>query len=453
MAEDSESGKGRGGLFRLVGRLFGRGRGPEPGTAETPTEPGPASTGAPAEVPAAPADEAGPAAAPAPVDDAEEDDDEDALVLGPALRATSSERGQDAAEHAASAAGDEDALTLTGDTAADTERDRDAPAPEAGTGADHPRAEVSEEESIFARLRAERESETPGAADAGESDETATEEEWPATAGYREAPHEPEEEGHRTSLFWFPGEERCYEEGAFPAGDAGPEGPEPKEAEEMGRNDETETGEDAPTPELESATVTLFPGAAGAAQDEKAGAAGEEAGAEDVSPPAGTGEAAGTEAVEAEEGAGAELAGEEENAEIQTAGAEESAGTEAADEEESAGTEAADEEESPTAEAVVEAPHEPESTGSSEDAGERPEEAGGLQAAAMAGAVTHGHDAETGPGEEPAESGPDDRADDLEETVRRLIREELEGELGERLSKNVRRIVREEVAHAMLRNR
>ena len=50
-----------------------------------------------------------------------------------------------------------------------------------------------------------------------------------------------------------------------------------------------------------------------------------------------------------------------------------------------------------------------------------------------------------------SESGatPDARA--LEDTIRELIRAELEGEIGQRLSKNIRRMIRDEVANAMRR--
>ncbi|MCH8167775.1 MAG: hypothetical protein IIC03_07585 [Proteobacteria bacterium] len=56
------------------------------------------------------------------------------------------------------------------------------------------------------------------------------------------------------------------------------------------------------------------------------------------------------------------------------------------------------------------------------------------------------------PDPDPAsESGatPDARA--LEDTIRELIRAELEGEIGQRLSKNIRRMIRDEVANAMRR--
>ena len=50
-----------------------------------------------------------------------------------------------------------------------------------------------------------------------------------------------------------------------------------------------------------------------------------------------------------------------------------------------------------------------------------------------------------------SESGatPDARA--LEDTIREVIRAELEGEIGQRLSKNIRRMIRDEVANAMRR--
>lgn len=71
---------------------------------------------------------------------------------------------------------------------------------------------------------------------------------------------------------------------------------------------------------------------------------------------------------------------------------------------------------------------------------------------------------ETAADEGTEEAAMDDRATDLspppdlaidpaemEETIRRVIREELEGDMGQRLSKNIQRMIRDEVARAMLR--
>ena len=56
-------------------------------------------------------------------------------------------------------------------------------------------------------------------------------------------------------------------------------------------------------------------------------------------------------------------------------------------------------------------------------------------------------DAETTDSEPEAAPG----ARELEDTIRRIIREELSGEMGRRMSDNLRRMVRDEVARAMLR--
>ena len=42
-------------------------------------------------------------------------------------------------------------------------------------------------------------------------------------------------------------------------------------------------------------------------------------------------------------------------------------------------------------------------------------------------------------------------AQEQDDTIREIIREELAGEMGQRLSNNIRRMIRDEVAHAMLR--
>ena len=39
----------------------------------------------------------------------------------------------------------------------------------------------------------------------------------------------------------------------------------------------------------------------------------------------------------------------------------------------------------------------------------------------------------------------------MEDLVRRMIREELAGEMGQRLSQNIKRMIRDEIAHAMQR--
>jgi hypothetical protein len=50
------------------------------------------------------------------------------------------------------------------------------------------------------------------------------------------------------------------------------------------------------------------------------------------------------------------------------------------------------------------------------------------------------------------EAGAGPAPDALERMVRQIIQEELQGEIGTRLSQNIRRLIREEVAHAMLRS-
>ena len=42
-------------------------------------------------------------------------------------------------------------------------------------------------------------------------------------------------------------------------------------------------------------------------------------------------------------------------------------------------------------------------------------------------------------------------ARELEDTIREVIRAELEGEIGQRLSHKIRKMIRDEVANAMLR--
>jgi len=67
--------------------------------------------------------------------------------------------------------------------------------------------------------------------------------------------------------------------------------------------------------------------------------------------------------------------------------------------------------------------------------------------------ATPAAEAEPEPAEAP-EAGPAAAApalDDLEETIRRVIREELEGEIGARLSQNIRRLIRDEVARSLQR--
>ena len=52
---------------------------------------------------------------------------------------------------------------------------------------------------------------------------------------------------------------------------------------------------------------------------------------------------------------------------------------------------------------------------------------------------------------EPADSGATPDAQELEDTIRRVLREELAGEMGRRLSQNLQRMIRDEVAKTMLR--
>ena len=75
------------------------------------------------------------------------------------------------------------------------------------------------------------------------------------------------------------------------------------------------------------------------------------------------------------------------------------------------------------------------------------EEAGGDAGDDTADEVVVAGDTGEGAGDEP--EPPD--AQELEDTIRRVLRDELSGEIGQRLSQNLRRMIRDEVAQAMLR--
>jgi hypothetical protein len=67
----------------------------------------------------------------------------------------------------------------------------------------------------------------------------------------------------------------------------------------------------------------------------------------------------------------------------------------------------------------------------------------------MAGATAVDSGDET-PDEAPDSGTPPDSGE-LEDTIRQIIREELAGDMGQRLSQNIRRMIRDEIAVAILR--
>ncbi len=416
MSDGTDSGKGGrgggGGLFASIGRLFGSG---SAGDRREEPEHDPAHD---------PANEPERPAAPGPAADAGSDDDEEEpLVLGPAHKAVPGGDGESGPRPGEAEGGGSDSeLTLKGAAGANSPEDEltlfagDAERSGKGDDATAPQNGIEEEEALIARMR-ERLGEGAGEHDNGDKDTgvndteenhgTPPESDEAGATGPSAAAPLPEEDGE-SAPSRLSGEDRGDGEGTFPAGDAWPNGREPMEGEDMDRKDETEAGDETTTPEAEEPAVALF---SGAARD----AATPDAGVDDAGDDAATDELQGPR---------------EDSAETVDITAERDPEVEAA------GTE--------TTEIGEPEPAEPADTAGpgaafgSRDPGEEGDDG---SEAVLAEA----------PGEDSAEGGGDAAA--VEETVRRLIREEMEGELGERLSRNIRRMIREEVAHALLRNR
>lgn len=478
MTSDAESGKGRGGLLGSIGRLFGGGRRDAANKREWVPK---RASGDMSPEPAETTRWSAPASAVA------DDDEEDALVLGPSLKAPGDE--ETGGGRAASSTADEAAseLTLVTDTptasgeAGDAsgsdvlaEGDRDAPddmadestddMPEAegflarlraargegetrdeesgdggATGRDQPvdddreedrrEEDLSEEDALVARMRAFGADQWTGSDGSDENDETPPEDGAADDAAAAEAAPMPQE-GHISGFSWLSGEEREDGEGTTPASDAGPEGRETTEAEEMGRKHETETEEDGSSPEAGAPGALLFPGAPGAAgEDER------------------------EDEATSDESDGAEESLEGPMARLADVSAGDDTTTDGATTEES-GDDDAGADERPDAALAEDAAFDsgrdeaPEDEGDSEPGDESETDPDTVEAEVVAALAA----APAEPGGEAAEGAGVDAAE-LEDSVRRLIREELEGELGERLSRNIRRMIREEVAHALLRNR
>lgn len=347
MTSEADSGKRKGGLFGALGRMFGGGQSGEPAEAGAdrelaggePTETAPAAVEIAEPAPLEAADSAG-------------EDQEDALMLGPALQSAAPAIGAaPAGEAGTNEAGAAPAI---------------AGGATAGAGGAEG-AEADEEDEILARLRALRESEPPLTGSAWDEAVPARNASADDGAWTMDTP----DEGGVAGLHWLSGEARRDAEVEPAAVGAGPEDQEQMEAEDMGRNSDTGSGGDQPAAEDEAAAAEPLGLEAGAEGD--AGPAREES-----LPPA--------------EG--------DDTSSVPDA---EKSGSEGPDSEETGAEKAED--------GVVALGPPPDA----DDAGAGP---------AMS-----------------------------EETVRRLIREELEGELGERLSANIRRMIREEVAHALLRQR
>jgi len=199
-------------------------------------------------------------------------------------------------------------------------------------------------------------------------------------------------------------------------------------------------GERGMPPEDDGPPIRLEPGVDTEAGEPEPAAGHWRAGGSGAWMPGGedTGEAA-EDAREPDAGDAAAIPGEEMSADEPPA--EESSAEESASEETDADEAAA--EEASTEEASAE---EASAEGAPEQDDAAPDEA-------MTGEVaTYGAEAdEAAPA---ASDSPPEAAFDMaevEETVRRVLRDELEGEMGQRLSKNIQRMIREEVARAMLR--
>lgn len=444
MTSDAESAKGRGGLFASLARLFGR-RGPEDDSAAADTPAG-VSPAEPEQHQTDDLAEARPEPT-APAAAAAGDEDEDELVLGPALQASPHGQTEETDEGA-----DQPALTGATET---VEAGADAtPAPNA----------EPEEEEILAKLRAARgeQDEDPGTEDRL----TASEDEWAASFGAAVPETEPEEEAAETEeettagpgLSWLSADRRDEGEANLPEADLESGGPELMEAEEMGRRDadnenqpgsdegegvpETETfaaAETSAASETSAATVPLFPrsGADSAVEEQAPEDEGDESVGE-AEPPEEAAEMAA--AASTSEEPAPDAPGRDED-EIETPKAEELEVLEAEADKVATGE--------PGAETV----------GDEETGADEPEadETGAETVALGAGAAGERFAAgEAPPGEGASDAmevaaGSDQTA--VEETVRRLIREELEGDLGARLSANIRRMIQEEVARALRRPR
>ena len=425
MTEDGKPGKDRRGLLGSLGRLFGGGAADRPEKPEQTEAAERAPDAARDASPPPSQSEAGvasldPGPGVEPASDEQEDKD-DTLVLGAAFKPAPNETEAATQPDDSDVCGSEDEQTLmasAGATGDDLVLDGSAGA-DVNAGIDHGIAEgtMADDEDILARWRA-REDERSREYGAEDEGETQSGIEETGETGSTEAALKPEE-GGASGLFWPSGEDREDREGTFPASDAWPEGREAMEAEDMGRKNDTKSQKNAGTPETEEPAVALFPGAMRDAIDDQSS---EKTAVED-----------GTESQDAH------------------GDTRESSGVSEAEAEATA--EAPSEDEAPDAAAGVAAADEADTAG--------PEDEGAKGLGTALGAMPDGP--EGAPAEEAIADGPVnevtavgmDATDQVafEETVRRLIREELEGELGERLSRNVRKIVREEVAHALLRNR
>ncbi len=461
MSEDAKTRKGRRGIFGSIARLFGGGsdRSAEPKRPEVP------ATGTAAKSEAW-AGGAAAAAAPDPVDASTPaasapDDEEDPLVLGPAYKAAPAEPEEAGATPDPTTDDDsEDELILTGGTDESSEDElvlsgcaaNDARDAKPSAAREEDLAE--EEEDILARMRA-RLGGAAGAQDTDQNNETSRSDDQTGDTGGSEAALAPEA-GGPSDPSWLSGEDRDDREGTFPASDARPDGREPMEGKEMDPKDETETDEDRTKREAEETGAALFPGAMrGAAED----VAGEEDSREEDAREQESGEEN-----SGEDESRKDESGKHDSGELAVAG-------ESADPGEDSGADSGEdpwklpemngEGDAETGATATVADLEPLDL---DDAGktvpveaeeQEPDRSQGMFAAMAAEIEGEAEDlGETpaGPAAEADAGGVVDEAA-LEETVRRLIREELEGELGERISRNIRKIIREEVAHAMLRNR
>lgn len=422
MTRGGGSGDGKRGLLGwLIGRRGSAGApaaasevespSPEPPVTEPPVEAAGYGTGA-----AVPTDASS---------GGEPEHDENELVLGPAYVAPAAEGGDGPREPKSSEApGGQDRET--------------------GAEPDGSDEGLPEEEALVARLRA--------AGVEGAVGESALEREYrlpfeesPAGAPDPRQSAPPPEENGEADLSRLSGEERTEGEGELRASDPDPEGREPMEAPVTSRDDEADRKADPAGPDTEHAAeaVPLFPGEQASAE---ADARKNRQPADDTPD-----EMSDERPAEIPAEIPAETPAETtENAAEGTPG---EAGTEAESEAE------IEPEAESKREAVAETdPETDPETGPESGSGSEFESRAAAESLAESLAVTapetfaepdHEPDADSG---EPA-AAPTDAPALSEETVRRLIREELEGELGERMSANIRRMIREEVSHALLRQR
>lgn len=353
MMSGANSGKHKGSLFGLLGRMFGAGQSGEPveaGAEQAPAVNGQSETARAGPEPKEMVPPAPDAAEPAAVDP------EETLVLRPALRSSAPASGATPPDETVDAG---QTASFAGSTPAEVDGSEGAEADWTTDGQDE----------ILARLRAVRDGELP-----------LTGGSWLESATARNTATDDDDEDQRGSqgagawvgLDWLSRDEAVGVEMKRGAADGEPEHQERMEAKAMGRKSDMESGDDRP-----------------AAADEDTTAA----------DPSGTAADTGRDVMRARHDYPGPAEGEE------------------ADDAPDAG-----------------------GTGDAATVGEHAGPERSRSGFVTVGPPADSDDTRTEPGMS-------------EETVRRLIREELEGELGERLSANIRRLIREEVAHALLRQR